>query len=115
MADYTPLTPAPAEWDAFVTAHPRAHLLQLSAWGQLKAAFGWEPVRVALAGADGRIVAGAQLLLRRLPLRLGRLAYVPYGPLVNWADGAQVRALVAALDRAARDHRAAFQIGRAHV
>lgn len=108
MADYTPLTPAPAEWDAFVTAHPRAHLLQLSAWGQLKAAFGWEPVRVALAGADGRIVAGAQLLLRRLPLRLGRLAYVPYGPLVNWADGAQVRALVAALDRAARDHRAAF-------
>jgi len=35
-----PLTPDPAVWDAFVAAHPRAHLLQLSAWGALKAAFG---------------------------------------------------------------------------
>ncbi len=101
-----PLTPDPAAWDAFVTAHPRAHLLQLSDWGALKAAFGWTPARVALADDAGTLVAGAQLLLRPLPLRLGTLAYVPAGPLVDWADAAQVRALLAALDTTARQHRA---------
>lgn len=103
-----PVSPPPADWDAFVAQHPRAHLLQLSAWGDLKAAFGWQPLRVALAGDDGRLVAGAQLLLRRLPLRLGTLAYIPFGPLVDWADGGQVRALLAAIDRAARSRGAAF-------
>lgn len=97
-----PLTPTPAAWDAFVAAHPRAHLLQLSDWGALKAAFGWVPVRVALAAEGGALVAGAQLLLRPLPARLGTLAYIPCGPLVDWADAAQVGALLAALDAEAR-------------
>lgn len=104
----TPITPTPDQWDAFVAAHPRAHLLQLSAWGELKGGFGWTPVRVAVADSAGQIVAGAQLLLRALPLRLGRLAYVPYGPLVDWTDAAQVDALCAALDLAAKQHRVAF-------
>jgi peptidoglycan pentaglycine glycine transferase (the first glycine) len=100
------ITPSAGTWDAFVSAHLRAHLLQLSAWGELKAAFGWRPVRVALADSDGRLVAGVQLLLRRLPLRLGWLAYAPYGPLVEWSDAGQVRALLAAVDETARQHRA---------
>ena len=91
-----------------MVAHPRGHLLQLSAWGDLKAAFGWEPVRVALADPSGRLVAGAQLLLKRLPLRVGRLAYIPYGPLVDWDKAGQVSALMAAIDRTARQHRAAL-------
>lgn len=103
----SPTTPAPAAWDAFVEAHPRAHLLQLSAWGELKAAFGWRPVRVGLA-ESGELVAGVQVLLRRLPLRLGWLAYAPYGPLVDWANAAQVRALVDAIDQTARQHGAAL-------
>jgi lipid II:glycine glycyltransferase (peptidoglycan interpeptide bridge formation enzyme) len=80
------VTPSPDAWDAFVCTHPRAHLLQLSAWGDLKAAFGWQPVRVALADSGGALVAGVQLLLRPFPLRLGCMAYAPYGPLVNWSD-----------------------------
>ncbi len=100
--------PSIEAWDAFVSAHPRAHLLQLSAWGELKAAFGWQPVRVALTDSNQQIVAGVQLLLRRLPLRLGWLAYAPYGPLVDWSDAEQVRALLAAIDQTAKQHRAAF-------
>lgn len=100
--------PSAEAWDAFVCAHPRAHLLQLSAWGELKAGFGWRPVRVALASADGRLAAGVQLLLRRLPLRLGWLAYAPYGPLVDWSDAGQVRDLLAGVDRVARQQRAVF-------
>jgi peptidoglycan pentaglycine glycine transferase (the first glycine) len=105
---YQIVEPSAEVWDAFVSAHPRAHLLQLSAWGDLKAGFGWRPLRVGLAGADGQLVAGVQLLLRRLPLRLGWLAYAPYGPLVDWTDAGQVRDLLAGVDRVAQQQRAIF-------
>jgi lipid II:glycine glycyltransferase (peptidoglycan interpeptide bridge formation enzyme) len=101
-----PITPD--SWDSFVAAHPRAHLLQLSAWGELKSAFGWTPVRVALRESNQQIVAGVQLLFRRLPYRLGTIAYAPYGPLVDWNNPAQVRALLAEVDRVAKKHRAAL-------
>ena len=34
------------EWKEFLAAHPEAHLLQSSEWGELKSAFGWDAVRV---------------------------------------------------------------------
>ncbi len=91
-------------WERFVAAHPRPHILQSSAWGTLKSQFGWEAKHVGLAaGADtSELVAGAQVLYRRLPWGLGRLAYVPKGPLLDWEDEAQTSALLAALDQAAR-------------
>ena len=67
-----------AAWDAFVMAQPRAHLLQLSAWGQLKARFGWQARIVALRDR-GEIRAGCLVLLKALPMLAGRLAYVPMG------------------------------------
>lgn len=103
-----PITPTDADWDAFVEAHPDAHVLQTAAWGALKGAFGWSAGRVALADGGGRIAAGALVLYRALPLRLGTVAYVPRGPLVDWDDAAQVRTLMDALDRAARRRRAAL-------
>lgn len=105
---YHAVEPEAAVWDAFVREHPRGHLLQLSAWGALKADFGWTPVRVGLVDEGGTLRAGAQILLRRLPFRLGTLAYVPYGPLLDWADIPQRDAALAAIDSAARRHRAAF-------
>ena len=90
---------APDIWDTFVTEHPNGHILQTSPWGALKSQFGWRDQRVGLAHED-RLVAGAQMLTRRLPTGLGRLAYVPKGPLVNWEDEAQVTAMMTALDRA---------------
>ena len=70
--------PEAAAWDSFVQQQARAHLLQLSGWGKLKARFGWDAQRIALTRRGG-IVAGALVLLKRLPLRLGRMAYVPMG------------------------------------
>ena len=78
------LPPAPV-WDAFVLQHPRAHVLQLSAWGELKRHFGWEVERVALVKGENEIVAGAQVLLRRLPV-MGQMAYIPMGPYVTADD-----------------------------
>ena len=88
-----------AAWDAFAAAQPQTHLLQTAAWGQLKAAFGWQPVPIR-AGP-----AGALVLFRRLPLGL-TLAYVPRGPLANWQQPAELKTLVAALDAACRARRA---------
>lgn len=71
-------SPGARDWDRFVRQQPRAHLLQLSGWGELKSQFGWDSQIVALS-KRGEIVAGALVLLKALPLRLGRMAYVPMG------------------------------------
>lgn len=99
------LSVAPDVWDRFVVGHPDAHVLQTSPWGALKSQFGWTDERVGLA-REGELVAGAQVLYRRLPAGMGCWAYVPKGPLVNWADEEQLAALLSALDHAARAHRA---------
>lgn len=86
----------PAAWDAFLTRHPQAHLLQTTAWGELKTEFGWRTARLA-AGE-----AGAQVLFRPLPLGF-TIAYLPKGPL-----GAPWQALWPELDRLCRRNRAIF-------
>jgi peptidoglycan pentaglycine glycine transferase (the first glycine) len=96
--------PPAQEWDAFVAAHPNGHLLQTSAWGQLKSAFGWSASRVAVRTGDA-IAAGAQILFRRLPLG-ATLAYVPKGPLVDWADEEVLQALTGALAQKGHSQRA---------
>ena len=76
-------------WDKFVTTHSRGHFLQSWGWGTLKASMGWHPLRVALWDTQReQIVAGAQVLRRtaaHLPSRLGHLAYIPRGPVLDWS------------------------------
>jgi lipid II:glycine glycyltransferase (peptidoglycan interpeptide bridge formation enzyme) len=90
------ITPGAEQWDAFVEK-AGGHLLQASAWGALKSAFGWQAERVALTGPSGEITCGAQVLYRPLPLGLGSIAYVPRGPVGDWDEK-----LLAALDDRAR-------------
>ncbi|QPC81910.1 peptidoglycan bridge formation glycyltransferase FemA/FemB family protein [Phototrophicus methaneseepsis] len=97
--------PTAAEWDAFVTQHPRGHLLQLSAWGDLKSAYGWDAGRIALRD-EGHIIAGAQILFRKLPLRLGTMAYIPFGGYVTASS--QWPALWHAIDAYCQEQGAAF-------
>lgn len=95
--------PDDAAWDAFVAAHPWGGLLQGAAWGALKARFGWERRRVAVSDGRGRLLAGAQVLLRR---RLGlSVAYAPRGPLLADEPAAD-RLLLAGMERLARRARA---------
>jgi peptidoglycan pentaglycine glycine transferase (the first glycine) len=76
------------EWDAFVIAHPYGHFLQSWGWGELKTGANWTPLRLVLReGSGGDIVAGAQVLQRtvaHIPARVGHLAYIPKGPVVDW-------------------------------
>jgi len=69
---------SPSEWDNFLTQFPNAHILQTSAWGQLKADFGWQVVRMAVQDC------GAQILIKQVLPGI-RFAYIPKGPVgVNW-------------------------------
>lgn len=82
-----------SEWDAFLAQYPDAHLLQTSAWGELKSRFGWQAVRVRAGDC------GAQVLFRALPLGLS-LAYIPKGPV-----GAGWNILWPEIDRVCRRRR----------
>jgi peptidoglycan pentaglycine glycine transferase (the first glycine) len=61
---------SPAEedpaWNRFLTTTPGGHYVQSSHWAQLKTLSGWHPARFVVT-QDGQIVAGAQLMLHRLP------------------------------------------------
>ncbi len=103
---YRIVEPSASEWDIFVRQHPRAHVLQQSAWGQLKRAYGWQYCRVALTPMDSSaIVAGAQVLYRSVS-KLGSMAYLPMGPLVTHDD--QWTPLWNAIRKRAAQHKAAF-------
>ena len=73
-----------AEWNKFLSHHPDAHLLQSTAWGELKSAFGWEAARLVVESHQG--VIGAQILFRRLPIGLS-FAYIPKGPMFGGISG----------------------------
>jgi peptidoglycan pentaglycine glycine transferase (the first glycine) len=104
-AELRPIQANDADWDAFVAGRPDGHLLQTSRWGQFKAGAGWEAARVVI-GRGEAIVAGALMLLRRLPLGQ-RLAYIPKGPVGDWAQPAVAAPLWAAIHAQAR-RRGAF-------
>ncbi|MBI1879457.1 MAG: peptidoglycan bridge formation glycyltransferase FemA/FemB family protein [Chloroflexi bacterium] len=95
---HLPSSASPAQWDAHLLAR-HGHFLQSWAWGELKSRFGWTAVRAQVDDA------AAQILFRRLPLGL-TLAYIPKGPLVDWADGDQGRALLVVIHAEARKRRA---------
>ena len=86
---------AVTDWDTFVRAHPQGNILQTSAWGRLKAAFGWETA-IVHCGDQGALV-----LLR--PLFMGwKLAYIPRGPLADWNSPEALQTIMPALDELCR-------------
>lgn len=89
-------------WNSFVAASPMGHLLQAWQWGQLKVAFGWQAIRVGVEDR-GRLIAGAQVLFRSLPLfPCFSIAYVPKGPVLDFGNQPISEALLSAIHRLAR-------------
>ena len=96
-------------WDAFVEAAPYRSFSQLWEWGELRREGGWTPLRLAVGEADAsnRIVAGAQLMVRRVPVFATALAYAPRGPVGDLDDDAVWSELVAGIRRVAVAQRVA--------
>jgi len=92
-----------SDWTSFVAASPWGHVLQSSQWGQLKERFGWQVERLAVEN-QGQWLAGAQVLFR--PLGPKTIAYVPKGPITDWADAEATQALLEAMHHLCRQRRA---------
>jgi len=91
-------------WDRYVAA-ANGNFLQTTLWGQLKGAFGWE-WELVTAGHPRRPEGGALMLYRGLPLRLGKIAYVPRGPVIDWNDHKSVAEIFFSLEYFARNEHA---------
>lgn len=84
-----------AAWDAFVAGSDTDFPLQMAAWAEAKAPFGWTSARVLADGGSGPI--GAQVLLRRLGPGPYALGYLPRGPVATSLDAASLEAFTHAL------------------
>jgi lipid II:glycine glycyltransferase (peptidoglycan interpeptide bridge formation enzyme) len=83
------ITDAPT-WNAFVESAPYHAFPQLWEWGEVRAMGGWRPIRLAIGRSQEEPIAGAQVLLRALPVVGWHLGYVPRGP-IGRLDDAEVR------------------------
>jgi lipid II:glycine glycyltransferase (peptidoglycan interpeptide bridge formation enzyme) len=83
-------------WNGFVSRWPSFALMQSFEWGTFKKAQNWKVIRLAIE-QHGQLVAGAQMLIKALPLKLASIAYIPRGPLVDWKDREITTALLDAL------------------
>lgn len=95
-------TPESPDWDSFVAATPGGHHAQTSGWTSAKEVLGWDAARLVVR-RDGEIVAGIQLLMRKVG-RIGWVGFAPRGPLLPEHDRAALELLHAALMDYARAH-----------
>jgi peptidoglycan pentaglycine glycine transferase (the first glycine) len=86
------------DWNHFLAQYPDAHLLQTGEWGELKSAFGWNPVRII----SGDL--GVQILFRNLPLGF-TIGYIPKAVISNQSISEQ---FWNEIDSACKSHRAIF-------
>ncbi len=96
-----------AEWDALAAREPFFSLLQSWTWGTFKEKAGWKAYRIA-AQDKGKLVAGAQLLIKSAPLGIASMAYIPRGPVGDWMAPAIMPLLLDELYRVSQDHRSVF-------
>ncbi len=96
------------EWDTFVAQVPGGHHLQTSLWGQVKTFSGWSSARVIISEGE-TIIAGAQLLIKSLPL-IGSIAYIPKGPLFSSAEPGLRNLVTTSLFNLINKHRMAYII-----
>ena len=71
-------------WDDFIVSTPHGHHEQTSLWGQVRARYGWSIARYILK-ENGSIVGGAQVQVRPVG-RIGKGAYITYGPCAGTED-----------------------------
>jgi peptidoglycan pentaglycine glycine transferase (the first glycine) len=94
-------------WNAFVEHAPYRSFPQLWEWGELREGSGWHAMRLAVGESPDQPLAGAQVLVRQVPLVGWRLGYAPRGPIGRLDDPAVRGALFAALRDLGRSERIA--------
>lgn len=100
------ITPGEAwRFDDFIRSTANGHLFQSYMWGEVKKP-DWEPLRVVLE-EEGRIVAAASILKRKLPVGRRTIFYLPRGPVMeDWDDADVLAAIIDGIRALAMEHRA---------
>jgi peptidoglycan pentaglycine glycine transferase (the first glycine) len=78
------------DWNDRISGFPGVHVLQTREWAEVKQNYGWIPLPQTWYDQDGKLIAAASVLLRRIRIwpfttPFGVL-YVPRGPLLDWKD-----------------------------
>jgi lipid II:glycine glycyltransferase (peptidoglycan interpeptide bridge formation enzyme) len=90
-------------WDAFLASTPGGSYQQTSLWARAKKFSKFRVSRVLVRQGE-KIVAGAQMLIRSLPL-VGAIGYVPRGPVLAPEHGDLARRVIDDLHQVARKER----------
>lgn len=73
------------EYENFVSNHPKSHFMQSYYWGEVMRHKNFEPHTLVLKNSDGKIVASALMLKKRL-LKGYCYYYVPRGFIIDYDD-----------------------------
>ncbi|MDD5382689.1 MAG: peptidoglycan bridge formation glycyltransferase FemA/FemB family protein [Candidatus Margulisbacteria bacterium] len=92
-------------WNDFAANHQESPVLQSFEWGELKANFGWQPLRIAIED-QGKIVAGISILKREIPYVRHSIFYAPRGPLVDFSNRELLESLLSSVEKEAEKHHA---------
>lgn len=97
------------QWQQALAQMDQAHVLQSWNWGAFKSRWGWQMLPFVWSGAAGEPpTAVAMVLKRKVPRLPFSVLYVPKGPLFNYEDTAVAQAVLAWLERLAKQERAIF-------
>lgn len=103
MFDYEIIAKPNRAYDQFIMSHPVGHLFQSYAWGELKRAYGWTPVRLIIY-QNNKIKAGISILRHRL-FSDKTFYYAPRGPVLDISNRKLLGYLLAKIhDQAVKDN-----------
>lgn len=84
-----------AEFDSFVRAHERCHMMQTSAWGLVKKEWSW--TGFICRDESGNIKGTCGVIIRKMPMMPFKMMYAPRGPVCDLDDEETVNALLSAI------------------
>jgi len=92
------------EYEDFVSTHPKGHFIQSYKWADVKSSWKWQAV--AVRNAEGRIVGGASVLIRRMPGVPWTMMYAGRGPVCDVHDREVLAALTEGLKKLGKQNKA---------
>ena len=93
------------DWDMLVLRAPYFSMLQSWDWGRYKEMLGWKAFRVAVED-NQKIIAGADILIRKFPLDFISIAHIPRGPIGDWLNPEVNKLLFKEIHAIAKSNRA---------
>ena len=96
------------EFKKFADSHPQITFHQTEEWANLKKENGWDSHYVGLKNEKDKIVAGALLLSKQLPIVKKNMFYSPRGFLIDYKDKELLKTFTEEIKQYAKKYNAIF-------